>query len=167
VVTYSDVQKLNDLQCYVTLPGDYPVVKLSMSYEAMPKVADALLLRDVQTSLDQTLEDEIRRRSEEERHKFAGLFEGESLIQAVPGGAFIPKGNLSNTPPLLPTWWLLSSRKRIRLLRRGHCRQRGLPAMQIPKTRRPQQLALKVAQLPPEGLSGILNRIYHRIFPRA
>ncbi|EDV0264216.1 conjugal transfer protein TraD, partial [Salmonella enterica subsp. salamae] len=68
-------------------------------YEAMPKVADALLLRDVQTSLDQTLEDEIRRRSEEERHKFAGLFEGESLIQAVPGGAFIPKGNLSNTPP--------------------------------------------------------------------
>ncbi|WP_170875781.1 type IV secretion system DNA-binding domain-containing protein, partial [Salmonella enterica] len=52
VVTYSDVQKLNDLQCYVTLPGDYPVVKLSMSYEAMPKVADALLLRDVQTSLD-------------------------------------------------------------------------------------------------------------------
>lgn len=99
VVTYSDVQKLNDLQCYVTLPGDYPVVKLSMSYEAMPKVADALLLRDVQTSLDQTLEDEIRRRSEEERHKFAGLFEGESLIQAVPGGAFIPEGNLSNTPP--------------------------------------------------------------------
>ncbi|EBB2320709.1 conjugal transfer protein TraD, partial [Salmonella enterica subsp. enterica serovar Oranienburg] len=38
-------------------------------------------------------------RSEEERHKFAGLFEGESLIQAVPGGAFIPEGNLSNTPP--------------------------------------------------------------------
>lgn len=30
---------------------------------------------------------------------FAGLFEGESLIQAVPGGAYIPQGNLSNTPP--------------------------------------------------------------------
>ncbi|XEI20757.1 type IV secretion system DNA-binding domain-containing protein (plasmid) [Escherichia coli] len=165
VVTYSDVQKLNDLQCYVTLPGDYPVVKLSMSYEAMPKVADALLLRDVQTSLDQTLEDEIRRRSEEERHKFAGLFEGESLIQAVPGGAFIPEGNLSNTPPLLPTWWLLFSRKRTRLLRRRHCRQRVFPAMQIPKTRLPLQLPLKVAQPPPEGLSVISNRIYHRMFP--
>lgn len=99
VVTYSDVQSLNDLQCFVTLPGSYPVVKLSMKYEAMPKVADALLLRDVQTSLDQTLEDEILRRSEEERHKFAGLFEGEALIQAVPGGAYIPNGNLSNTPP--------------------------------------------------------------------
>ncbi|MGG6695677.1 UNVERIFIED_CONTAM: conjugal transfer protein TraD, partial [Salmonella enterica subsp. enterica serovar Weltevreden] len=80
-------------------PGNYPVVKLTMKYESMPKVADALLLRDVQTSLDQTLEDEIARRTEEERHKFAGLFEGESLIQAVPGGAFIPEGNLSNTPP--------------------------------------------------------------------
>ncbi|HCM3599985.1 TPA: type IV secretion system DNA-binding domain-containing protein, partial [Salmonella enterica subsp. enterica serovar Weltevreden] len=99
IVSYSDVQSLNDLQCFVTLPGNYPVVKLTMKYESMPKVADALLLRDVQTSLDQTLEDEIARRTEEERHKFAGLFEGESLIQAVPGGAFIPEGNLSNTPP--------------------------------------------------------------------
>ncbi|EMB1663093.1 type IV secretion system DNA-binding domain-containing protein, partial [Escherichia coli] len=99
IVSYSDVQSLNDLQCFVTLPGNYPVVKLTMKYEAMPKVADALLLRDVQTSLDQTLEDEIARRTEEERHRFAGLFEGASLIQAVPGGAFIPQGNLSNTPP--------------------------------------------------------------------
>ncbi|CAD5571929.1 type IV conjugative transfer system coupling protein TraD [Escherichia coli] len=99
IVSYSDVQSLNDLQCFVTLPGNYPVVKLTMKYEAMPKVADALLLRDVQTSLDQTLEDEIARRTEEERHRFAGLFEGESLIQAVTGGAFIPQGNLSNTPP--------------------------------------------------------------------
>ena len=99
IISYSDVQSLNDLQCFVTLPGSYPVVKLSMKYEAMPKVADSLLLRDVQTSLDQTIEDEIHRRSEEERHRFAGLFEGESLIQAVPGGAYIPQGNLSNTPP--------------------------------------------------------------------
>jgi hypothetical protein len=166
VVTYSDVQKLNDLQCYVTLPGDYPVVKLSMSYEAMPKVADALLLRDVQTSLDQTLEDEIRRRSEEERHKFAGLFEGESLIQAVPGGAFIPKGNLSNTPPLLPTWWLLSSRKRIRLLRRGHCRQRASGDADTENTAS-TAVGAEGGSASTGGLSGILNRIYHRIFPRA
>lgn len=62
-------------------------------YDELPKVADSLLLRDVQTSLDQMLEDEITRRTEEERHKFAGLFEGASLIQAV------PESNLSNTPP--------------------------------------------------------------------
>ncbi|PFP18659.1 hypothetical protein COJ96_25980, partial [Bacillus sp. AFS073361] len=34
IVSYSDVQSLNDLQCYVTLPGSYPVVKLTMKYEA-------------------------------------------------------------------------------------------------------------------------------------
>ncbi len=45
VVTYSDVQKLNDLQCYVTLPGDYPVVKLSMSYEAMAEATNSLVLQ--------------------------------------------------------------------------------------------------------------------------
>lgn len=131
------MQSLNDLQCFVTLPGSYPVVKLTMKYEAMPKVADSLLLRDVQTSLDQMLEDEITRRTEEERHKFAGLFEGASFIQAVPGGAYIPPGNLSNTPLLLPTWWLLFLRKRTYLLRRAHYRQKTLPAMQIPKTRGP------------------------------
>ncbi|HGD8886694.1 TPA: conjugative transfer relaxase/helicase TraI domain-containing protein, partial [Escherichia coli] len=35
IVSYSDVQSLNDLQCFVTLPGSYPVVKLTMKYEAM------------------------------------------------------------------------------------------------------------------------------------
>lgn len=74
IVSYSDVQSLNDLQCFVTLPGEYPVVKLSMKYEAMPKVADSLLLRDVQTSLDQTIEDELVRRTEEERRNTDGLF---------------------------------------------------------------------------------------------
>lgn len=101
IVSYSDVQSLNDLQCFVTLPGDYPVVKFAMKYEGMPKVADALLLRDVHTSLDQTIEDELQRRTEEERRGFDGLFTEVEypLVQAVPGGAFIPKGNLSNTPP--------------------------------------------------------------------
>lgn len=74
IVSYSDVQSLNDLQCFVTLPGSYPVVKLTMKYEAMPKVADSLLLRDVQTSLDQTIEDELVRRTEEERSNLDGLF---------------------------------------------------------------------------------------------
>lgn len=101
IVSYSDVQSLNDLQCFVTLPGDYPIVKITMKYEGMPKVADALLLRDVHTSLDQTIEDALHSRTEEERRGFDGLFTGPEypLIQSVPGGAFIPKGNLSNTPP--------------------------------------------------------------------
>ena len=29
LVSYSDIQSLPDLTCYVTLPGPYPAVKLS------------------------------------------------------------------------------------------------------------------------------------------
>lgn len=84
IISYSDVQSLNDLQCFVTLPGEYPVVKLSMKYEAMPKVADSLLLRDVQTSLDQTIEDELVRRTEEERRNLDGLFNPVKLADENP-----------------------------------------------------------------------------------
>lgn len=81
IVSYSDVQSLNDLQCFITLPGDYPVVKLSMKYEAMPGVADALIPRDIRTSLDQTIEDELVRRTEEDRLSLDGLFTPVTPVQ--------------------------------------------------------------------------------------
>lgn len=89
IVSYSDVQSLNDLQCFVTLPGSYPVVKLTMKYDAMPKVADALLLRDVQTSLDKNIEDELVRRTEEERLSLDGLF---TPVTPVPESASASSG---------------------------------------------------------------------------
>lgn len=104
IVSYSDVQSLNDLQCYVTLPGSYPVVKLTMKYEAMPKVADSLLLRDVQTSLDQTIEDELVRRTEEERRNLDGLFNPvkpvaeNSLPETTPQTDIQPKTSPSIAP---------------------------------------------------------------------
>lgn len=33
LINYSDVQSLPDLTCYITLPGQYPVVKHAMRYE--------------------------------------------------------------------------------------------------------------------------------------
>ena len=32
-VSYSDVQTLPDLSCYVTLPGPYPAVKMALKYQ--------------------------------------------------------------------------------------------------------------------------------------
>ena len=101
IVSYSDVQSLNDLQCYVTLPGSYPVVKLTMKYEAMPEVAAPLVLRDVQTSLDLAIEDELNRRTEEERRSLDGLFNPVKLVaknppqQTAPPGATQPTGSSS------------------------------------------------------------------------
>ena len=39
LVSYSDIQSLPDLTCYVTLPGPYPAVKLSLKYQGTSKVA--------------------------------------------------------------------------------------------------------------------------------
>ena len=74
IISYSDVQSLNDLQCFVTLPGSYPVVKLSMKYQPMEKRAEPLILRDLKTSLDDEIDDALLARSAEERQALAGLF---------------------------------------------------------------------------------------------
>ena len=38
LVSYSDIQTLPDLSCYVTLPGPYPAVKLAPKYKPRPKL---------------------------------------------------------------------------------------------------------------------------------
>lgn len=36
IVSYSDIQRLDDLECYVSLKGNYPVTKLKIEYKAFP-----------------------------------------------------------------------------------------------------------------------------------
>ncbi|WON75538.1 type IV conjugative transfer system coupling protein TraD [Serratia sp. UGAL515B_01] len=60
LVSYSDIQSLNDLQCYVTLPGDYPVVKLdlkrreyrSIAVDHIPRQVEEIFDPDIETSLE-------------------------------------------------------------------------------------------------------------------
>lgn len=66
LVNYTDVQMLPNLSCYVTFPGDYPAVRMSMRYEKMKDCAEELLLRDINDTLDPEVEAEINRRTEEE-----------------------------------------------------------------------------------------------------
>ena len=49
IVSYSDVQSLNDLQCFVTLPGSYPVVKLTMKYEAIRVMRATTVIKTITT----------------------------------------------------------------------------------------------------------------------
>ena len=46
LVSYSDIQTLPDLSCYVTLPGPYPAVKLALKYKPRPKIAEDLFSAD-------------------------------------------------------------------------------------------------------------------------
>jgi len=62
LVNYSDIQSLPDLTCYVTLPGQYPVVRMNMVYERMDFIAAEFLPRELNDSLDQEIEEEITRR---------------------------------------------------------------------------------------------------------
>lgn len=66
LVNYTDIQKLPNLSCYVTFPGDYPAVRMSMRYEKIKDCAENLQMREINDSLDPEIESEISRREEEE-----------------------------------------------------------------------------------------------------
>ena len=72
--TYSNIQKLNDLECYVTLPGDYPITLLKLKFVKRPVVADSLVERDFVTSLDPEIELQLESIEAEERASVKNLF---------------------------------------------------------------------------------------------
>jgi type IV conjugative transfer system coupling protein TraD len=96
IVSYSDVQGLEDLQCFVTLPGKYPVVRLTLKYQPLPKVAEGILERDVKTSLDPEIEHEISQQESSERLAARKLFIA-SDTQGKTDAA--PAGNSVSVPP--------------------------------------------------------------------
>ncbi|HGU0071433.1 TPA: type IV secretion system DNA-binding domain-containing protein, partial [Escherichia coli] len=86
LVSYSDIQSLPDLTCYVTLPGPYPAVKLSLKYQARPKVAPEFIPRDINPEMENRLSAVLAAREAEGR-QMASLFEpevasGEGVTQA-------------------------------------------------------------------------------------
>ncbi|HCB2859826.1 type IV conjugative transfer system coupling protein TraD [Klebsiella aerogenes] len=91
LVNYSDVQSLPDLQCFVTLPGKYPVVHMSMRYEKMKFIAAEFLPRALNDSLAPDIDAEIERRESE----FAGI-DVSSLLSGL--------GRQAETPdkPVMP-----------------------------------------------------------------
>lgn len=55
LVSYSDIQTLPDLSCYVTLPGPYPAVKLALKYKPRPKIAEGFIPRSLDARVDARL----------------------------------------------------------------------------------------------------------------
>jgi hypothetical protein len=105
IVSHTDVQKLEDLECFVTLPGDYPVVKMALKYQKLPKVAEAILERDVESSLDPEIEEDLERRGAEESMLDA-LFSQDAPVETPPvattlpaTAAVIPAGSQASMPP--------------------------------------------------------------------
>jgi hypothetical protein len=67
LVSYSDIQTLPDLTCYVTLPGPYPAVKLPLKYQSRPKVAAPFIPRQVDSEAECRLSAVLTTREEEGR----------------------------------------------------------------------------------------------------
>lgn len=66
LVNYSDIQKLPDLECYVTLPGDYPVVRMKMTFEKIKPVAAEFIARELNDSLEQEITAQIQAQEQDE-----------------------------------------------------------------------------------------------------
>ncbi|MFZ4214664.1 type IV secretion system DNA-binding domain-containing protein, partial [Pantoea endophytica] len=56
LVSYSDVQSLNDLECYVTLPGEWPVVRMKLTWKPYRAIAEGRIPRDVEDVFDPVIE---------------------------------------------------------------------------------------------------------------
>lgn len=76
IVSYTDVQMLEDLECFVTLPGNYPVVRMALKFVKKAKIAEALPERDIQSSLDPEVDELVAQRLNETGKVFDGIQPG-------------------------------------------------------------------------------------------
>lgn len=81
LVSYSDIQTLPDLSCYVTLPGPYPAVKMALKYQERPKVAPEFIQRRIDDKAEERLNAALAAREAESR-SVAALFEPDAEIVA-------------------------------------------------------------------------------------
>jgi type IV secretory pathway TraG/TraD family ATPase VirD4 len=51
VIMSSEFSKLNDLEAYLKLPGNFPITKLKFKYQEKPDIAEPLVARDIQDML--------------------------------------------------------------------------------------------------------------------
>ncbi|EAU2345615.1 type IV conjugative transfer system coupling protein TraD [Salmonella enterica] len=77
LVSYSDIQSLPDLTCYVTLPGPYPAVKLALKYQERPKVAPEFIPREMNPEAEARLSAVLAAREAEGR-QMSSLFEPDT-----------------------------------------------------------------------------------------
>ncbi|EGI5795793.1 type IV conjugative transfer system coupling protein TraD, partial [Salmonella enterica subsp. enterica serovar Othmarschen] len=77
LVSYSDIQSLPDLTCYITLPGPYPAVKLTLKYQERPKVAPEFIPREMNPEAEARLSAVLAAREAEGR-QMSSLFEPDT-----------------------------------------------------------------------------------------
>ncbi|QHM74014.1 type IV conjugative transfer system coupling protein TraD [Mixta intestinalis] len=83
LVSYSDVQKLNDLECYVTLPGSWPVVRMKLPWKPYREIAEGHISRDVEEALDPDIEAKLANQDSDSRiSQIMGRLFGDTVCPA-------------------------------------------------------------------------------------
>lgn len=86
LVSYSDVQSLDDLECYITLPGSWPAVRMRLTRQSYREIATGRIDRPVDDLFDAELEE--------------GINAGENDIASrIVGRLFGDAGVTDSTPP--------------------------------------------------------------------
>ncbi|HBD7476118.1 TPA: type IV conjugative transfer system coupling protein TraD [Legionella pneumophila] len=65
IVSYPQILELQDLTCFVRLPGQYPVTKLKLQLQKRPTQADGFVIRDIPTPALMHLIEDAQESSEE------------------------------------------------------------------------------------------------------
>lgn len=88
LVSYSDVQSLNDLECYITLPGEWPVVRMKLSWRAYREIAEGRIPRDVEDVFDPDIEATLAgETSDNQAGQIVGRLFGDAAAAADEQGA--------------------------------------------------------------------------------
>lgn len=99
IVSYSDIQNLNDLECYVSLLGDLPVVKVKLERQNYPVIAEGKIGRDMSAVFDTQLDEKIKEATlGEKADKIASRILSGQTTNNAQGGSEIEIIN----PDLLP-----------------------------------------------------------------
>ncbi|MBT8500010.1 conjugal transfer protein TraD [Pantoea agglomerans] len=115
IVDYDQIMKMPNLQFYVRLPGEYPVVKLNLKYRRQKKYHPALIERDFHDRLSPELERIIESNERSSRAANISFPTGEEILEdsnpatATSGPASVPVSSaaapLKAQPPVVrPTW---------------------------------------------------------------
>lgn len=81
IVDYDQIMKMPNLQFYVRLPGEYPVVKLDLKYRKQKKYHPALMERDFRDRLSPELERIIESNERSARAADIAFPTGEELLE--------------------------------------------------------------------------------------
>ncbi|MEN4691182.1 type IV conjugative transfer system coupling protein TraD [Pantoea agglomerans] len=91
IVDYDQIMKMPNLQFYVRLPGEYPVVKLNLKYRQQKKYHPALIERDFRDRLSPELERIIESNERSARTADIAFPTGEEILENGGRSTAIPE----------------------------------------------------------------------------